>query len=140
MKLGHVGIETVGVDESIENQVATRIIGASIEVSRCLGPGLVESAYEMALAVELGLQGLAFQSQQALTAHYEGQELASAFRIDLIVEDRVVVELKAVEALLPVHHAQLLTYLRLAAKRLGLLINFHAIPLKAGIKRIANNL
>jgi GxxExxY protein len=140
VKLGHVRNEAEGVGETIENQLATRIIGASIEVSRHLGSGLVESAYEMALAVELGLQGLAVKHQQSLDVHYKGQELPSAFRMDLIVEDRVVVELKAVETLLPVHHAQLLTYLRLADKRLGLLINFHAIPLKSGIRRIANHL
>ena len=127
-------------DRSFEDHCATSIIGAAIEVQSCLGPGLVESAYEFALCHELALRGIACIRQVRTPAVYKGLVLPDAYRVDVMVEDRVVVEIKAIEALLPIHHAQLLTYLRFTGKRLGLLLNFHATPLKSGIRRIANRL
>lgn len=128
------------VDEPVENRISTAIIGAAIEVQRHLGGGLVESVYEQAFCHELGLRGLAFEQQLPVAAHYKGIVLPHAYRLDLLVEDRVVVELKTVERLLPVHEVQLLTYLRFTGKRLGLLLNFHAMPIKSGIRRVVNQL
>ena len=112
------------------------IIGAAIEVHRILGPGLLESVYEECLAVELGLRGLAFRRQTPLPIEYKGKRVAADLKIDLWVEERVIVELKAVEKLLSVHQAQLLTYLRLSRTSVGLLINFHVPLLRDGIKRM----
>jgi GxxExxY protein len=123
-----------------EDECATTIIGAAIEVQSHLGPGLVESAYEAALCHELGLRDVHFERQLRTPAIYKGLVLPDAYRVDVLVEHAVVVEIKAVEQLLPIHQAQLLTYLRFTGKRLGLLLNFHATPLKAGIRRIANQL
>jgi len=120
------------------NGVTRKIIGAAIEVHRLLGPGLLESAYEECLAHEFGLQGLRYKRQQPLPVHFKGVHLECAYRLDFIVEERVILELKAVEKLLPVHEAQLLTYLRLAGLKWGLLMNFHASVLKNGIRRMAN--
>ncbi len=132
------------VDESgaelAENRLATTVIGAAIEVQRQLGPGLIESAYELALLHELELLGLSCISQQRLDVNYKGLCIPNAYRLDLVVEDSVIVEIKAVEQLHKVHEAQLLTYLRFTGKRLGLLFNFHAVPLRTGIRRVANNL
>jgi len=111
------------------------IVGATIEVHRQLGPGLLESVYEECLCHELHLLGLAFERQVALPVSYKGLQLDCGGKIDPIVEREVIVELKSVEKLLPVHEAQLLTYLRLANKRVGLLINFNVPPLKQGIIR-----
>lgn len=113
-----------------------KIIGAAIEVHRALGPGLLESVYQECLALELGLQGLRFQSQQELPLNYKGLSLDAAYRLDLVVEQAVVIELKAVERLLPLHEAQLLTYLKLGGYSLGLLLNFNVPVLKDGIKRM----
>jgi GxxExxY protein len=112
------------------------IIGAAIEVHRILGPGLLESVYEECLALELGLKGLAFRRQTTLPIEYKGKRVAADLKIDLWVEQHVIVELKAVEKLLPVHEAQLLTYLRLSRTSVGLLINFHVPLLRDGIKRM----
>ena len=112
------------------------IIGAAIEVHRALGPGLLESAYEECLCHELHLRGLAFQRQVDLPVSYKGLLLACGYKIDLIVEQEVILELKAAEAILPVHEAQLLTYMKLSGKRVGLLINFNTPVLARGIRRL----
>jgi GxxExxY protein len=112
------------------------IIGAAIEVHRALGPGLLESAYEECLCHELHLRGLAFERQVDLPVSYKGVLLACGYKIDLIVEHEVVLELKAIEAILPVHEAQLLTYLKLLGKHVGLLINFNMPVLTRGIRRL----
>ncbi len=122
-----------------ENALSNVIIGAAIEVHRWLGPGLLEGVYEECLAVELGGRGIRFERQRRLPIQYKGRPVAGDLRIDLLVEDRIIVELKAVEKLLPVHGAQLLSYLRLANKSLGLLINFHVPLLRDGVRRIANS-
>jgi GxxExxY protein len=119
----------------IHEELTKEIIGAATETHRELGPGLLESAYEECLCHELGLRGLAFQRQQALPVVYKGVRLDCGYRMDVVVEDAVVLELKVVEELLPLHEAQLMTYLRLSKKRVGLLINFNTIVLKDGIIR-----
>ena len=111
------------------------IIGAAIEVHRHLGPGLLESAYEECLCHESSLRGLSFERQVDLPVPYKGIHLGCGYRIDLIVSDEVVLELKAIETILPVHEAQLLTYLKLSGKRVGLLINFNTPILIRGIRR-----
>jgi len=116
-----------------------RIIGAAIEVHRQLGPGLLESAYEECLCYELSLRRLAFERQKPLPIDYKGLRLHCAYRLDLIVDDKVIVEIKAMDGLLPIHTAQLLTYLKAAGKELGLLINFNVPILRSGIKRIVNS-
>ncbi len=123
-----------------ENMVSRKIIGAAIEVHRTIGPGLLESVYQQCLMRELSLRGLEFSSQVAIRAEYKGLAFDVDYRMDLVVADRVVVELKVVEKLLPVHEAQLLSYLRLSGKKLGLLINFNVAVLKDGIKRIVHQL
>ena len=119
-----------------DEQLTEAIIGGAIEVHRELGPGLLESAYEECLCHELQLRGLAFQRQVDLPVVYKGIRLDCGYRADLVVEDRVVLELKTVEKIMPVHEAQLLTYLRLSAKRVGLLLNFNSAVLRDGIKRM----
>ena len=119
-----------------ENQLTHTIIGAAIEVHRELGPGLLESAYEECLAHEFTLRGLAYQRQKPLPVFYKGIQVECGFRLDFLVEETVVVELKAVEQLSPVHQAQVMTYLKLAQCRLGLLINFNSFKLLQGLKRI----
>ncbi len=113
-----------------------QVIGAAIEVHRVLGPGLLESAYEQCLAHELAQRGLRFRRQVDVPLLYKGTTLDVGFRADLVVQDAVIVEVKAVEALLPVHIAQLVTYLRLAGKHVGLLVNFNSKVLKDGLKRV----
>ena len=119
----------------VEEQLTEQIIGAAIEVHRELGPGLLESAYEQCFCHELHLRGLLFQCQINLPVAYKGLKLDCGYRVDVVVEDSVVVELKSVEQVLPIHQAQLLTYLRLSGKRVGLLINFNVALLKNGIIR-----
>ena len=119
-----------------ENQISEQIIGAAIEVHRHLGPGLLESAYRQCMAHELSLRGLAFESEKSLPVRYKGASLDCGYRVDLLVEGKVVVELKATEALLPVHSAQVLTYLRLTGCRVGLLINWNVPVLRDGIRRV----
>jgi len=117
------------------NQITGAIIGAAIEVHRALGPGLLESAYEECLCRELSLRQVPFERQRSLSVEYKGLDLDCGYRLDLLVDDRVVVEIKAVERLLPIHDAQLLTYLRLGGWKVGLLINFNVPVLKRGIRR-----
>jgi GxxExxY protein len=120
-----------------EDALSNQVIGAAIEVHRQLGPGLLESAYEECLAREFTLQGLAFERQKPLPLVYKGCSLDCGFRVDFLVDKAVIVELKAVAELGPVHTAQVLTYLRLTGCKLGLLLNFNAWRLKDGIKRVA---
>jgi GxxExxY protein len=119
----------------IEETLTQQIIGAAIEVHRHLGPGLLESAYQTCLAHELTLRGIPFESEVPLPLSYKGSQVECGYRLDLLVDGKVVVELKAVDALLPVHEAQLMTYLRLSGCRVGLLINWHVPVLKDGVKR-----
>ena len=120
------------------NAITQTIIGAGIEVHRALGPGLLESAYEECLCRELQLQKIDFQRQLALPVSYKGLKLESGYRLDLLVERQVVVEIKAVDNLLPVHSAQILTYLKLDGWAAGLLMNFHSPILRDGIRRLIN--
>ena len=122
-----------------EDRITDKIIGAAIEVHRVLGPGLLESAYEECLCYELSLRELKFKRQVPLPIAYKGIKLACGYKMDLLVDDLVVVELKTVERLLQVHSAQLLSYLRLSGKPVGLLINFNSPTIKSGLKRIVNN-
>ena len=117
------------------NRITSAIIGAAIEVHKLLGPGLLESAYEECLCRELSLRGIPFERQLVLPLEYKGLRLDSGYRLDLLVAQAVVVEVKAVDALLPVHEAQLMTYLHLGGWHVGLLINFHEYALKDGIRR-----
>ena len=119
--------------------ITSQIIGAAIKVHRKLGPGLLESAYEACLAYELGELGLRVQRQKAVPLVYEAVKLECGFRADLVIDGEVVVEIKCKEALHPVDQAQLLSHLRLLDLHLGLLINFHVVVLRDGIKRIVNN-
>lgn len=121
------------------NQITEKIIGCAIEVHRTLGPGLLESAYEECLCYELKLTNVSYERQVALPVIYKGVKLDCGYRMDLVVEDLVIVEIKAIEKLLPIHEAQLLSYLKLRDKRVGLLLNFHVSVLKNGLKRIVNN-
>jgi GxxExxY protein len=118
------------------NELTQMIIGAAIEVHRELGSGLLESAYEECLNFELHQRGLSVQRQLELPVSYKGHMLDCTYRVDLVVNEQVMLELKAVQELLPVHEAQALTYMRLGGWRLGLVINFHVPVLKAGIKRL----
>jgi GxxExxY protein len=117
------------------NQITEEIIGSAIEVHRALGPGLLESAYEECLCGELELRGLPFVRQRNLPVEYKQFRLDCGYRLDLLVADKVVVEIKAVDKLAPIHDAQLLTYLRLGGWKLGLIINFNVPVLKDGIRR-----
>jgi GxxExxY protein len=123
-----------------ENEIAKEIVDAAFKVHTVLGPGLLESVYEAALAYELANRGCQVERQKSLPVVYESVRLEEGFRADLVVGGKVIVELKSVETVAPVHKKQLLTYLRLADKRLGLLINFGAPRLKEGVTRIANDL
>ncbi|GAB4497375.1 MAG: GxxExxY protein [Anaerolineales bacterium] len=116
------------------------IIGAAIEVHRALGPGLLESAYEECLCRELELRGISFERQRSIPLEYKGIHLKYGYRLDLLVDDRVVVEIKAVENLLPIHEAQLITYLKMGGWAVGLLINFNVTMLVQGLRRRVFNL
>jgi GxxExxY protein len=120
------------------NQLSAIIVDSALTVHKTLGPGLLERIYEECLIQELTLRGLKIESQVKLPIEYKGLRIEDGLRIDILVENCVVIEVKAVETLLPVHEAQLLTYLKLSNKRLGLLINFNAPLVKDGIRRIAN--
>jgi GxxExxY protein len=117
------------------DELSNRVIGCAIEVHRLLGPGLLESTYEQCLARELNIAGLGFKLQWPLPVEYKGTRLDCGYRVDILVEDRLIVELKAVEHVLGIHQAQLLTYMRLAGIQTGLLINFNVAFLKDGLKR-----
>lgn len=121
------------------NQITEKIIGCAISVHRVLGPGLLESAYEECLCYELSQSNLNFERQVPLPVIYKGVKLDCGYRMDIVVENLVIIEIKAVEKILSVHEAQILSYLKLYNKKLGLLLNFHVPVLKNGIKRIANN-
>jgi GxxExxY protein len=122
------------------NEITHDIIAAAMKVHSALGPGLLESAYEVCLAFELARMGHKVDRQVELPVVYEGVKLDAGYRMDLLVDDCVVVEVKAVETILPVFEAQLLSYLRLSGKQVGLLINFHVTQLKQGIRRLVNRL
>lgn len=122
------------------NSITQIIIGSAIEVHRELGPGLMESVYEVCLLKLLRDAGLKVEKQVSLPVYFKGEELDKQFIIDVLVENQIILELKSVEVLLPVHEAQLVTYLKLADKRLGLLINFNVVLLKEGIRRRINGI
>ena len=119
------------------NELSRKVIGLCIEIHRELGPGLLESAYEECLAYELSSAGVQFERQKPLPVRYKQVQLDCGYRLDFVVEGSLIVELKAVNDLLPLHDAQLLTYLKLDRKPLGLLINFNVPALKQGVKRVA---
>jgi GxxExxY protein len=121
------------------NKLSNKVIGAAIEVHQDLGPGLLESSYEASLQHELSLRGIGSVRQLLLPITYKGLVVPDAYRIDLLVECCLVVELKTVDALLPIHSSQVLTYLRMSNNHLGLLINFRTMLLKDGIKRLIHN-
>ena len=121
------------------NKLSGEVIGAAIEVHSDLGPGLLETTYEVSLQHELKLRGFESVRQLVLPIKYKNLVVPEAYRIDLLVENRLVIELKTVETLLPIHSAQLLTYLRMSGNNLGLLINFQAVRLTDGIKRLVHN-
>jgi len=123
-----------------ENKLSYEVVGAAIEVHKQLGPGLLESVYHQCLHRELKLRGLDVKSEVPIGASYKGVDIDTAYRMDLLVTDKLVLELKVVDRLAAVHEAQLLSYLRLSGKKLGLLINFNVPVLKEGIKRVVNNL
>lgn len=119
----------------IEHDLSEQIIGAAIEVHSELGPGLLESAYQRCLAREYELRGLRFWEQVPLPVRYKGIELDCGYKMDFVVEEKIVVEIKAVEKLIPVHEAQLLTYLKLSGYKIGLLINFHGAVIRNNLLR-----
>jgi GxxExxY protein len=121
------------------NEITKRVIGACIEIHRQLGPGLLESAYEECLCHELSTAGLSFERQKPLPVSYKGVKLDCGYRLDLMVAGTVLVELKTVEEILPIHEAQVLTYLKLSGANLGLIINFNVPVLKQGVKRFVKN-
>ena len=123
-----------------ENDFSHAIIGAAVEVQRVLGVGLLESAYAAALAIEFGERELGFQREVPMIGQYKGKEIGLAYRADFIVEQSVIVEVKAVDALAEIHRSQVLSYLRLSGLKLGLLINFHGFPVVRHIQRVANKL
>ena len=123
-----------------ENDFSREIIGAAVEVQRVLGTGLLESAYCAALALELSDRGLAFEQEAPISGQYKGRTLGVAYRADFLVERSVIIEVKAIEAINEAHRAQLLSYLRVAGLRLGLLVNFHAFPVSKGVHRLVNRL
>jgi GxxExxY protein len=120
------------------NDLTGKVIAAAIEVHKILGPGLLESTYEECLCRELGLRKISFERQKAIPIEYKGLTLDCGYRIDILVESRLILALKACENMLPIHQAQLLTYLKLTGLKVGLLINFNVPILKEGIKRISN--
>ena len=122
------------------NKLTEKIIGCAIEVHKGIGPGLLESAYEECLCYELSQAGLSFERQVSLPVIYKQVKLDCGYRLDIVVESQIIIEVKAVDQIISIHEAQLLSYLRMLNKRLGLILNFHSTVMKSGIKRIANNL
>ena len=120
------------------NQLSSKIIGAGIEVHKTLGPGLLESAYEECLCHELSIQGLLFEKQKPLSIDYKGKKLDCGYRLDIVVEKAIIIELKSCEKIEPIHKAQLLTYLKLSGLNLGLILNFNVPLMRDGIVRIVN--
>lgn len=131
-------VESNKNDEVDDDPLTRKIIGAAIEVHRSLGPGLLESVYQTCLERELHLNAIKFEAQRPVSFQYKGVQVTEGYRLDLVVENQVVVELKAVQKIEPIHEAQLLTYLKLTGFKVGLLINFNTILLKDGIKRRVN--
>ena len=127
-------------NQNFDDDFSHEIIGAAVEVQRVLGVGLLESAYAAALAVELDERGLRFRREVPITAVYKGRDVGVVYRADFVIEDAVIVELKAMEGVADAHRAQLLSYLRLSGVKLGLLINFNAFPVVKGIHRMVNKL
>ena len=123
-----------------ENQIAAEVVDAAYKIHTTLGPGLLESVYQVTLNYELQKRGLSVRQQVGLPVCYEELRLGMGYRVDLIVGDKVIIEIKSVEALAPIHKSQLLTYLRLSDLRLGLLINFNVERIKDGIRRVVNGL
>lgn len=121
-----------------ENEIATKVIGLAIEVHRALGPGLLENAYEECLFYKINNSGLRAEKQKPMPLVYEGVRLECGYRIDIVVENKLVIEVKSVDAVHPIHLAQTLTYLRLGDYRLALLINFNVEMLRDGIRRVIN--
>ncbi len=126
--------------QSFDDDFSHEIIGAAVEVQRILGVGLLESAYASALAIELNERELRFEREVPISALYKGRSVGVAYRADFVVEGSVILELKAIDAVIDQHRAQLLSYLRLSGLKLGLLINFHAFPVVKGIQRMVNKL
>ena len=122
-----------------ENDLGDTILGCAMKVHSVLGPGLLESTYEACMVHEFSKAGLTIARQVALPVRYDGIELDAGYRIDLLVEDIVILELKVVEKLLPIHTAQLLSYLKLSERKLGYLLNFNVAHMRDGIKRVVNN-
>lgn len=120
------------------NNLTDQIIGSAIDVHKELGSGLLESAYQTCLAIELGQRDVSYKREVELAIEYKDQNVDANYRLDFIVEDCIIVEIKSVDRIIPIHEAQLLTYLRLSGKKLGLLINFNVPLLKEGIKRLIN--
>ncbi len=120
------------------DDLTSKVISAAIEVHKSLGPGLLESAYETCLCRELDLRGMNYERQKDLPVEYKGVKLNCGYRLDIVVAGKLILELKACDALEPIHEAQLLTYLKLTGLKIGLLINFNVPVLKMGIRRIAN--
>ena len=122
------------------NQLSSKIIGAAIEVHKVLGPGLLESAYEKCLCHELKLRGLSFDNQKPLPLVFKGEKLDCGYRLDIVVDNAIILELKSCEKIEPIHKAQLLTYLKISGLPLGLVLNFKVPVMRDGIVRIVNNL
>jgi GxxExxY protein len=122
------------------NNLSSRIIGAAIEVHKALGPGLLESTYEECISHELSIGGLSLERQKPLPVQYKGINLDCSYRLDVVVENAIILELKSCEKIEPIHKAQLLTYLKLSGFKLGLLLNFNVILMREGIVRIVNEL
>lgn len=135
LRIHHEDTKTRRIGEETEG-VATELVDSAFKFHSTLGPGLLESVYEACLAHELHRRGISFERQVAMPVHYEGLNLDAGLRLDLVVAGQIVVECKAVESLLPVHKAQVLTYLKLSGHNLGFLINFNVPTLKEGLKRI----
>ena len=128
------------MDSARLNQISNIAVDCAIRVHKSLGPGLLESAYKACMAIELEAAGLLVEMEVPVPLFYKGQKVADVgYRLDLLVERELILEIKAIEALAPVHFAQLLSYLRLSERRLGLLMNFNGVLMKGGIKRVANN-
>ena len=134
-----MGMQQGGGEDGRNWGLSEQVIGASIRVHRELGPGLLESAYERCLAQELSELGIRFDQQRAVPVKYKGLELECGYRLDFVIEEALIVEVKALERLMPVHEAQLLTYLKLTQIKSGLLINFNAETLKEGLRRLVND-
>jgi GxxExxY protein len=122
------------------NRLSSKVIGAAIEVHKVLGPGLLESSYEECICYELELRGLSFERQKHLGLNYKGLELGASYRLDVVVEKAIILELKSCDKIKPIHRAQLLTYLKLSGLNLGLLLNFNVTLMRDGIIRLVNEL